>query len=281
MTSVAHGVLRHFADLIDRGANPIPIAPRGKAALVPWKPFQHRRATLADARDWIERYGHEINVGIVCGPISGVVVLDADDAASADWLCEHRPTPMMTRTSRGLHLFYRPPAVPIGNRVRVVSPCGGTRFDVRAGGGYVVTPPSRHPNGHVYARLGPWPHVRTLPMLDTSLLGARTGAKIAGAITARGPSPSSRLDQPVPLPTLRARAWMAKRDGAVEGCGGDAFTYATACKLVVDFGLSDVEALALLREWNVRCSPPWPDVDLVAKVHNARRYGRGAIGVGS
>ena len=36
----------------------------------------------------------------------------------------------------------------------------------------------------------------------------------------------------------RATAWLTKRDGAVEGQGGDAHTFTTAANLVMDFGLS-------------------------------------------
>ncbi|MHB2018838.1 MAG: hypothetical protein ACYCW6_17955, partial [Candidatus Xenobia bacterium] len=68
------------------------------------------------------------------------------------------------------------------------------------------------------------------------------------------------------------------RDPAIQGNGGDAHTYATSCELVRGFGLSSSDALTLLRQWNVRCEPPWSEEDLAKKVRNAELYGSGAIG---
>ena len=56
----------------------------------------------------------------------------------------------------------------------------------------------------------------------------------------------------------RARAWIAKRDPAIQGNGGDNHTYATTCHLL-DFGLNADETLDLLYEWNERCQPKWSD----------------------
>jgi hypothetical protein len=77
----------------------------------------------------------------------------------------------------------------------------------------------------------------------------------------------------------RAAEWLAGHPGAVEGEGGDAHTYATACRLR-DFGLSPVQALQALGEhWNERCSPPWTIDELEVKIGNAYRYAQeGAAG---
>jgi hypothetical protein len=48
--------------------------------------------------------------------------------------------------------------------------------------------------------------------------------------------------------------------------------------VVRGFALSDDEAFSVLREWNARCEPPWPEHDLQEKVRNARRYGREPVG---
>ncbi|MBL8786201.1 MAG: hypothetical protein JNJ59_14980 [Deltaproteobacteria bacterium] len=101
-----------------------------------------------------------------------------------------------------------------------------------------------------------------------------------GAQVDQGATRSARQDHArVSADNLeRARAWMAKRDPAIAGAGGDRWTYATAAKLVVDFDLSDADAFELLREWNETCSPPWSERDLAAKLIHARKYGTHAQG---
>lgn len=69
----------------------------------------------------------------------------------------------------------------------------------------------------------------------------------------------------------RARAYISEIPGAIAGSGGHTQTYKVALVLVQDFGLSDAEALALLREWNATCSPPWDEADLLHKIADARK----------
>jgi hypothetical protein len=59
-----------------------------------------------------------------------------------------------------------------------------------------------------------------------------------------------------------ARAYLAKLPSAGAGQGGDKRTYSAACKLVLGFNLSPVEALPLLLEDHERCQPPWSREDL-------------------
>lgn len=70
-------------------------------------------------------------------------------------------------------------------------------------------------------------------------------------------------------------------DLAVEGAGGDATTFAEACR-AQDFGLSVDAALELMLEhWNPRCSPPWDPEELRRKVENAERYRQTPVGSSS
>jgi hypothetical protein len=67
-----------------------------------------------------------------------------------------------------------------------------------------------------------------------------------------------------------ARAYLAKVDPAIEGQGGDRQTFTAACHLVSDFDLTPEEALPLLREYNLRCVPPWGEEQLVHKLRKAQ-----------
>ncbi len=103
-------------------------------------------------------------------------------------------------------------------------------------------------------------------------------------------APQEAPPTPVPLPRPqepqegrpeafeRARAWMAKRDPAIEGQRGDNHTLATACRLVRGYSLPDEDALSLLIEWNQTCVPPWTEAELRRKIANAHKSGSEAYG---
>jgi hypothetical protein len=69
----------------------------------------------------------------------------------------------------------------------------------------------------------------------------------------------------------QARPYVARMAPAIEGRGGDRQTFTVACVLVIDFGLSQEEALPILLEYNLRCCPPWPVEALRHKLAMADR----------
>jgi hypothetical protein len=76
----------------------------------------------------------------------------------------------------------------------------------------------------------------------------------------------------------RARHYTAAIPPAIAGEHGDVHTFRVCCRVVRGFALTDADALAVLREWNNRCVPPWSERELLDKVLRARRYGREPIG---
>ena len=68
----------------------------------------------------------------------------------------------------------------------------------------------------------------------------------------------------------RARNYLSKVPGAISGQSGHNQTFKAACRLVQLFGLTDEEAMSLLREWNQKCQPPWDEKDLQKKLRDAR-----------
>jgi hypothetical protein len=72
-------------------------------------------------------------------------------------------------------------------------------------------------------------------------------------------------------PTIleRASAYVAACPPAISGERGHAQTFAVACALVHGFALGEADALALLREFNRRCSPPWTERELAHKITSA------------
>ena len=59
------------------GFSIIPLAERSKTPLIEWGPYQRRRASEAEVREWFKQWP-TANVGIVTGGISGVIVVDLD-----------------------------------------------------------------------------------------------------------------------------------------------------------------------------------------------------------
>jgi hypothetical protein len=78
-----------------------------------------------------------------------VWVLDIDNPdALAALEDKHGPLPItrQSRSSRGLHLWFKAPVLPISNSTGRIA----AGIDVRGEGGYVVAPPSVHPDGPTY-----------------------------------------------------------------------------------------------------------------------------------
>jgi hypothetical protein len=66
-----------------------------------------------------------------------------------------------------------------------------------------------------------------------------------------------------------ARGFLSTFPAAVSGNGGHNTTFAAACRLMIDYALSSVQALELLQEWNGTCDPPWDLHELRHKIEGA------------
>ena len=85
--------------------------------------------------------GREKGIGIDCGR-SGLLVVDLDGEVGMAQRDKFPPT-LTCLTGRGAHLYYQ------GRGKSTVGKLG-QGIDTRGEGGYVVAPPSLHPNGHRY-----------------------------------------------------------------------------------------------------------------------------------
>lgn len=142
-----------------RGWAVFPLKPRSK------EPYPGTRGFKDASRDpdTIRRMfagKADANIGIATGAISGIWVLDVDNKDGAGGLdslnrlmAEHGPLPetliALTPTG-GYHYYWRyDPARPVKSRTNIAP-----GIDVRGDGGYVVAPPSTHPEGGQYVRRG-------------------------------------------------------------------------------------------------------------------------------
>jgi len=122
----------------------------GKRPLVPWSDYQRRRPTMEEVEGWIRRFG-PFNIGIVCGSISNLCVLDVDDYAplSGELPLESWSTPIVkTGKERGYHVYLK------GHYGTVVI-CSNPDIRLKGEGSYVLAPPSIHPSGAQYRFVKP------------------------------------------------------------------------------------------------------------------------------
>jgi len=129
----------------------------GKAPWGPWKQFQDRLPTEDELRQkW--RDNATLNVGMALGPVSGLLRVDVDGPAGEARLVEISKgnvpiTAEFTsgRTNGGRGLLYK---IPLGITLRTtVQRPGQAKQELRfqAKGAQTVLPPSRHPEGCLYA----------------------------------------------------------------------------------------------------------------------------------
>ena len=136
--------------MAERGWSVFPLWPRAKTPACK-RGFKNATTNPATIRRyWLAE--PSFNIGIATGlPSRGVWVIDTDGTLGAETLrnleAQHGPLPptLTSMTSRGPHLWFVADG-PIQSTAGRVGP----GLDVRGDGGYVVCPPSIHPDGTIY-----------------------------------------------------------------------------------------------------------------------------------
>jgi Bifunctional DNA primase/polymerase, N-terminal len=130
------------------GFSVIPLQGKKPANGVLWQPFQQRRADVMDIHRWDKSRALQ-NVGIVCGAISGnLVVMDCDSIAAIALFELNFPHllntfTVLTGSGQGKHYYYRVDGLPPTTRALNIA---GGNLELRVNGCYVVAPPSIHPD---------------------------------------------------------------------------------------------------------------------------------------
>ena len=137
--------LLHEAIKYRRMGFPVFPVARNKVPLVDWGALQQELPDEDQICVWWEEWP-EANIGIATGELSGFVVFDADGPEGVAVLESFNlPATWVSRTSRGVHYFFKHPGLPTSNRVKI-----RPKLDLRGDGGYVIAPPSRHASGLRY-----------------------------------------------------------------------------------------------------------------------------------
>ena len=204
------------------------------------------------------------NIGVACGSLSGVFVVDVDsheaEARLAKLETEHGKLPPTVEviTIRGRHLYFRYPSQhAVRNTTSRIAP----GIDSRGQGGYVLAPPSIHPSGRPYA----WSvdSANAFAAAPQWLL-ARINGSVNGKPVAASPTVWSAL----------------VLDGVDEGQRNDACT--RLCGYLLRRNVNARVTLGLLQIWNVtRLRPPLSEAEIeqivnsVAAAEVRRRTGNG------
>jgi hypothetical protein len=233
------------------GLSLIPLKERSKEPEGEWKSAQSARPTSAELHTL---FGNCVrrNGGIVTGAISGVVVIESDTPEAETWIAANLPpTPMMTRSARGLHHFYRLPSGPWAGEELPASIVirDDLKIEVKRDGQYVVAPGSVHPSGHIYTEVQPWPtSLDAVPEFPFTEIARLTLAQ---------PTTQKRSE---PLPSC------------IPAGARNNTLFSTGCKMR-RFGCQEPELLAALLEINrTRCQPPESEATVRHIVHSVLRY---------
>lgn len=228
--------------VFQHGLSVIPVSQDSKIPAIKWKQYQERKPTFGEIASWPA----DVNVGIVTGAVSGIVVVDCESREDAEWFYLNRgKSQTITQTKRGYHLYFKHPGGTVQNAIRVES-----RYDVRGDGGYVLAPPSEHSDGEYVWKLRL--DVQSLPPFD------------------RAWRPETKMTDAESKAISDGVAYIATIT-AVSGQRGHDDTYRAACCLRAA-GMGEAEALLAMQEWNkTNAQPPWSDRDLLHKIQDAYR----------
>lgn len=215
-------MLNEALKYLSMGWSIIPLRPKSKEPLIKWIEFQNRRASESEVKDWFTKH-IDANLGVVTGLVSNLAVVDLD---GPEGLTSGRnlglKSSVVSLTGAGRQLWFKN-QMGLQNSVKVIAP----GIDIRAEGGYVVAPPSIHPNGRQYRWLNTLTNVSLaqMPAFPLSLIVPNV--------------PNGKEN------TGNEKGWIAEAlremsDGNIDT------TLFKICSRLRNDGLTEVDALALL-----------------------------------
>ena len=236
-----------------------PVSPKSKKPLTPHGCKDAKKA-VGSIRAWWDRWP-DASVGVATGSASNLIVIDEDldEDKGIDgyhsvmaWERDHKPLPETVRalTGRGgAHMYFHYTGTDIGNRAGILE-----GVDVRGEGGYVIAPPSMHPNGTEYQWEYPPDEIPLAELNDTVREFLSTGAR-----------PTGQTGSEFKLP-----------DTIQNGARNDTL-YRLACSMQAQ-GLPDAAIEAAVRETNSNaCVEPLNNDEVSLIVQSALRHQKGEL----
>ena len=243
----------------EMGLAVFPLIPKDKKPLTE-NGFKNATTNPEKIEEWWTIHP-DANIGIATGQMSGgIVVIDMDidkeegkdgyhsfmEWCKANFLV--LPDSWMSITGRGgYHLIYKS-LFPVPSKINWI-----VDVDIRADGGYIVAPPSIHPNGNRYEWEQDPEEYDLITTEDTDV------EFIMNSVLASQKSNTEPLKVPDEIPKGHRDETMFK----------------LACKYQA-MGMSDSEMFAALTVANKeRCKPPLTDKEIKQKLKQAQKYAKG------
>ena len=240
-------MIEQIREYVNSGWSILPVKPEEKRPyMTNWLQYTHTRASMDMVENWFRSLSGA-GVGAVTGKISNIVVLDVESWCKTpiEEIIKKYPTQRIARSgSGGWHLYYQyPTGIPkVSNRVGLFEGA-----DLRADGGFIVLPPTTHPNGKKYE----W--------VERGLLGAF-------------PTAFLELES---RPTVQNEGWITEAlRGVSEGGRND--TCARLAGYFFKKGMATDIVEALLTDWNERNDPPMTLRELRTTLRSIERSHSGA-----
>ncbi len=238
--------LTEALNLAEKGFAVFPLTEKGKTPATAHG-FKDATTDKAQIREWWGQHPN-LNIGIATGSASGgLVVIDVDNghggngsASLREWERANGPLPdtVTCITGSGGYHYYFYDDQEYRNKTSIID-----HVDIRAEGGYVVAPPSVHPNGNVYM----WDALGELGEVPI----ARNSEKVR--VFLRG----QKKKDPEPQKQAPEKFEAGRRTDSLISLIG----------VLKDRGLSD-EAIedAVMTENRLKCDPPLEYSELVKEV---------------
>lgn len=235
-------MLNEARQYVSEGISVIPT--NGKIPAVKFTEFRSRLATDDELIEWFRDTRH--GIAAVTGVLSDLTVLDADTPEADAYVAENANTGQIVRTpSGGKHFHFKFKEYP--NRTNLFD----IGLDVRSEGGIAVLPPTP---GYTWISRGVRGEIgNILPKIEQTKGEMQT------------------YDAPVEKLIDRTLNYLKKLEPAVSGQHGHKRFYRAACVAVDRLGhLLSVEEIAdVLHEYNMRCEPPFSDVEVRHKIEDS------------
>lgn len=235
-----------------------PCSPMSKKPLTPHG-CKDAKKSVGAIKAWWKRWP-DASIGIATGSVSGLIVIDEDldedkglngyeEVSEWERINGALPATVQCITGRGgYHLYYQYDGTDIKNRAGILY-----GVDVRGEGGYVIAPPSMHPNGTEYQ----WedaPDEVDLAPID---------ATVRRFLFGESEKPKTAADFKLP-------------DRIQSGERNDTL-FRLACSMQSQ-GLPDAAIMAALEQTNqTACDEPVSDAELTTIVESALRYQKGEL----
>ena len=235
-------LIEQALEYVDNGWSVLPVRPDEKRPyMTNWLQYTKTRATKPTVESWFSNLSGA-GIGAVTGRVSNMVVLDIERHCpySLEELLKKYPTQMVARSgSGGYHLYFLYPTnvSKVSNRVRIFEGA-----DLRADGGFIVLPPTIHPNGNRYE----WVKRGPLGAFPMALLDLRS------------------------QPKVQSDGWITEAlRGVSEGGRNDACARLAGYFFKKGMTYDIVESLLL--DWNERNDPPMPTKEVRATIKSIER----------